>query len=128
MGLSPERGGRARARGDDGAALVEFSLVMVLLFTLLFGIISCGLILSFQQDLTRAAAEGARAGAVAFPADIAVDEADAALDEASSEFGGPNWDCTGCGTNERDGFDCLAMVEECPGLQGTGTMCVIVRL
>lgn len=56
-----------RGQGDGGAALVEFALVAVLLVVLLFGIITFGLILSFKQDVTRAAAEGARGGAVAFP-------------------------------------------------------------
>jgi Flp pilus assembly protein TadG len=59
---------RRRGAGDGGAALVEFAFVMSLLFLLIFGIITFGLILSFKQDVTRAAAEGARAGAVAFPA------------------------------------------------------------
>ena len=56
-----------RCRGDEGAALVEFALISILLLTLLFGIINFGLILSFRQDVTRAAAEGARGGAVAVP-------------------------------------------------------------
>lgn len=56
---------RRRGRGDDGAALVEFAFVSVLLLTLIFGIINFGLILNFDQDVTRAAAEGARGGAVA---------------------------------------------------------------
>jgi Flp pilus assembly protein TadG len=43
---------------------VEFSISVVLLLVLLFGIITFGLILSFKQGLTQAAAEGARAGAV----------------------------------------------------------------
>ncbi len=49
---------------ERGAALVEFSISIVLLLTLLFGIISYGYVLSFKQGLTQAAAEGARAGAV----------------------------------------------------------------
>jgi Flp pilus assembly protein TadG len=56
--------------GDRGAALIEFALVAVLLLTIVFGIISFGLILSFKQDMTRAAAEGARAGAVALPTTV----------------------------------------------------------
>lgn len=56
-----------RCRDDAGTALVEFAFVSVLLLTVVFGIINFGLILSFKQDLTRAAAEGARAGAVALP-------------------------------------------------------------
>ena len=68
MGWSKERVESARAQGDHGAALVEFALVSVLLLSIVFGIIHYGLILSFKQDVTRAAAEGARAGAVTFPA------------------------------------------------------------
>ena len=41
--------------------MLEFALVAILLFTLIFGIINFGLLLSFKQDMTRAAAEGARA-------------------------------------------------------------------
>jgi len=45
--------------------MVEFAFVGVLLVFLVFGIIIFGLLLSFKQDVTRAAAEGARGGAVA---------------------------------------------------------------
>ena len=76
-----------RCGGDDGAALLEFAIVSVLLFSLVFGIIAFGLLLSFKQDLTRAAAEGARAGAVAFPSSEAVDQAEAATEEAVQGFG-----------------------------------------
>lgn len=54
-----------RGRGEHGAALVEFAIASVVLLVLLFGIISYGYALSFKQGLTQAAAEGARAGAVA---------------------------------------------------------------
>jgi Flp pilus assembly protein TadG len=54
-----------RGRGERGAQLVELSLSVMLLCTLLFGIISYGYALSFKQSLTQAAAEGARAAAVA---------------------------------------------------------------
>ncbi|MDQ1515447.1 MAG: hypothetical protein QOE80_1277 [Actinomycetota bacterium] len=56
---------RRRRESERGAALVEFALCVALLLTLLFGIISYGYVLSFKQGLTQAAAEGARAGAVA---------------------------------------------------------------
>lgn len=62
--MSPARS-RAPHRRDDGAAMVEFAFVGVLLVFLVFGIIIFGLLLSFKQDVTRAAAEGARGGAVA---------------------------------------------------------------
>ena len=63
---------RLRRCTDDGASsMVEFAFIMVLLLTIVFGIINFGLILSFKQDVTRAAAEGARAAAVAFPGSTA---------------------------------------------------------
>jgi Flp pilus assembly protein TadG len=56
---------RRRTRDQRGTALVEFSIGIVVLLMLLFGIISYGYALSFKQGLTQAAAEGARAAAVA---------------------------------------------------------------
>ena len=53
-----------RARREDGAAAVEFALVVPFLLLLLFGIISYGYMLSFRQALSQSAAEGARAAAV----------------------------------------------------------------
>ncbi|MGQ0433977.1 MAG: TadE family protein [Microthrixaceae bacterium] len=82
----PRQPDPGRGRGDGGTALVEFALVMVLLFTLIFGIINLGLILSFKQDLTRAAAEGARAAAVAYPASSAVANASTATEQAVQSF------------------------------------------
>ena len=55
---------RAR-RGEHGAAAVEFALVVPFLLLILFGIISYGYMLSFRQSVSQAAAEGARAAAVA---------------------------------------------------------------
>ena len=97
-----------RGRGDDGAAVVELAFVMVLLFTLVFAIISFGLILSFKQDMTRAAAEGARAGAVALPLagqtpeEAALAAAQGATEEAVKGFGG-SFSTPGC---TRAGMDC----------------------
>jgi Flp pilus assembly protein TadG len=59
-----------RARGalkrpERGAAAVEFALVVPILLLLTFGIISFGFMLSFRQSVSQAAAEGARAAAVA---------------------------------------------------------------
>ena len=59
-------GGVRRAPGRErGAAAVEFALVVPLLLVLVFGIISYGYMLSFRQSISQAAAEGARAAAVA---------------------------------------------------------------
>jgi len=125
MGCSTERN-EPRARGDRGAALVEFAFVMVLLFTLLFGIISFGLILSFKQDMTRAASEGARAGAVAFPATSARTNALASLDDSISNFGGSSWSGHGCQTNPRTGMACDAVVAPC--INDPSVDCVTVTM
>ncbi len=93
-----------RGRGDAGTTLVEFAFVAVLLLTLVFGIINFGLILSFKQDLTRAAAEGARAAAVAYPASGAVAAADAATDQAVDDF---NKVC------DQDGLTCPINQHDC---------------
>ncbi len=55
--------GAARARGDRGAVLVEFALVLPLLVTLLLGMLSGGLAYNQKQQLTHATREGARYGA-----------------------------------------------------------------
>ena len=57
-------------RRQRGAAVLEMAIVALLLFALLFGIISYAYMMSFRQSLTQAAAEGARAGAVAPSADV----------------------------------------------------------
>ncbi len=49
---------------ERGAALVEFAVSAMLLFTLLFGIIEAGWALSNQLDLRHSAREGARVAAV----------------------------------------------------------------
>jgi Flp pilus assembly protein TadG len=75
-----------RHRGADrGTALVEFAFVGLLFVLLLTGIISFGLILSFKQNLTQAAAEGARAGATA-PRIEAVTRATTATNNAVDSF------------------------------------------
>lgn len=49
-----------RARGDDGAAAVEFALVLPLLLLLLCGIIDFGRAFNARITLTHAAREGVR--------------------------------------------------------------------
>lgn len=101
-----------RGRGDDGASLVEFALIAVLLLTLVFGIINFGLILSFDQDVTRAAAESARAGAVAPPGDEAAIEAIAygAAEEAVLEIS-DRFASDPCGGSQ--GMTCTVQVLPC---------------
>lgn len=52
---------RSRRRDERGASLVEFALIVTLLFTLLLGIVVFGILLGKRQVLTQATAEGARA-------------------------------------------------------------------
>lgn len=103
-----DRRARSTARrlgDDDGAAILEFTLIAVLLLTIVFGIINFGLILSFKQDMTRAAAEGARAAAVAYPASNAVTAGTTATEQAVQGF---NKSCTGGG-----GLTCLVRQHDC---------------
>jgi Flp pilus assembly protein TadG len=51
-------------RKQKGAALVEFAVILPLLFLLLFGIVEFSLLLYNQQVITNACREGARAGIV----------------------------------------------------------------
>jgi Flp pilus assembly protein TadG len=62
---------RRRARREDGSAVVDFVLVMVLLVPLVLGIAQVGLVLHVRNTLAAAASEGARASAPlgATPAD-----------------------------------------------------------
>lgn len=65
--MGQNHGSGRRASRQRGAALVEFAFVALLLFGLVFGIISYAYMMSFRQAITQAAAEGARAGALAVP-------------------------------------------------------------
>ena len=54
---------RQRARGERGAALVEFAIVLPVLAMLIFGGLSAALAYDHKLDVTHAAREGARYGA-----------------------------------------------------------------
>ena len=58
-----------KLKNNDGAGLVEFALIALLLFSVLFGIIETGFLLYNQQIITNAGREGARFGIVARPDD-----------------------------------------------------------
>ena len=53
-----------RHDSERGAALIEFAISAILLFTLLFGMVEAGWALSNQLDLRHAAREGARVAAI----------------------------------------------------------------
>ncbi|ANH38953.1 TadE-like protein [Nocardioides dokdonensis FR1436] len=100
-------GGDRRER-ERGAAAVEFALVVPLLLLLVFGIISYGYMLSFRQAISQAAAEGARAAAVA-PAAFTTGEkqtaANNAIKQALDSYG------VVCGTGA---MTCSVVVKACP--------------
>ncbi len=105
--MEPARNTRppvTRARGDRGAALVEFSLVMILLFALLFGIIAYSFVMSFRGSMAQSAAEGARAAATSLRVDVPVRTA-AATAQAVGAF---NQTCSASGplTCDFDIHDC----------------------
>jgi Flp pilus assembly protein TadG len=50
-------------RGDDGSAVVDFVLVMVVLVPLFLGVLQVALVLHVRNTLTAAAVEGARLAA-----------------------------------------------------------------
>jgi Flp pilus assembly protein TadG len=58
------RSAKNSLNSQKGATLVEFSLIALVLFTLLFAIIEFGMYLYNQQVITNASREGARAGIV----------------------------------------------------------------
>jgi Flp pilus assembly protein TadG len=96
---------------------VEFALVVPLLLLLVFGIISYGYLLSFRQALSQAAAEGARAAAVAVkPTPPAADTrpalALAAVDEALASYG----------------VACGSPALTCTATPGTTCSCITVTL
>ena len=57
--------GRSVIKNEDGAALVEFAVVLPLLVILLVGMMEFGLLLYNQHVITNASREGARYGIVA---------------------------------------------------------------
>lgn len=81
-----------RRRDEDGAAAVEFAIVLIPLMLILFGIISYAYMFSVRQALTQAAAEGARAAAVAPPGDSQA-RGTAAVEKALGGYG--DLDCGG---------------------------------
>jgi hypothetical protein len=103
-----------RADGERGAALVETAIVANLLFLLLFGIVTAGLLLGYRQNMVHAASEAARAGAIANN----VDAARAAAQHAVSGFD------KSCDTA---GLSCVIEQIPCPP-PSAGEQCIRVVL
>jgi Flp pilus assembly protein TadG len=86
--------------------MIEFALVVVLLITLLYGIITFGLILAAQATITQAAADAARSGIVSASTAIATAEAQAGTDMGWMNKGT-------CGTSGTT-ITCVASEIPCP--------------
>lgn len=123
---------RSSRRADErGAVAVEFALVLPILMVIVFGIISFGYMLSFRQALSQAAAEGARAAAVA-PSTVSDSErqsrAIAAVNDALSTHGVT---CSG-GNLVHDGTDAgtctVSTPQSCSSGGGAGVTCVKITL
>ena len=108
---------------------MEFALVVPLLLLILFGIISYGMMLSFRQTLSQAAAEGARAAAVTFVEEDKRGEAVLAVTGALESF---DVSCTEGGDLMRDGADVgscdISDPDDCTPAAGAGVECVTVTL
>ena len=100
-----------RCEGEAGTALVELALLLAPLCLLLFGIVVYGFLMSFRQNMTQAAGEGARAGAIAPPDSspdthvFAINQATDATSKALQSFG------EDCGNGRTT---CLVAVDFCP--------------
>jgi Flp pilus assembly protein TadG len=70
------------SKNQNGAAAVEFALIVGILFTILFGVVEFGRIYSELEVLTSAAREGARVAAVRGNAD----EIQAATEQAADPY------------------------------------------
>lgn len=116
----------ARDRRERGAAAVEFALIMPILLLLVFGIISYGYMLSFRQAISQAAAEGARAAAVAQRDADQVPDATAAMNDALDSYGVTCAD----GALTRDGDavgTCGVAIATCAG-EAASVQCVTVTI
>ena len=78
---------RRRLRGEQGAAAVEFALVMTLLIMLVFGIVEFGRAYNTKIELSGAAREGARRMAVSGDASCTGSGAKATAIKASPTLG-----------------------------------------
>ena len=102
---------KQRNEDESGAELVEFAFVVVLLITVLYGIITYGMILAAQSTLTQAAADAAQAGLVMGSSPAAVTTAQA---QAADDIGWMDRGTCGTSSTSNTVMKCLAVTEACP--------------
>ncbi len=118
---------KRRSEDETGAELVEFAFVIVLLITILYGIITYGMILAAQSTLTQAAADAARTGLVAGAANAVT----AAQEQAASDVSWMDKGTCGTTTTSTAVIQCLASKEQCPSdanQQNPLNQCLVVTL
>ncbi len=110
-----------RAKGEEGVALIEFSLVFALFVFILYALIAFGTALGLKQSITHAAAEGARAavGIVDDPGTAYDDREKAATDEVRDSL---NW----IGSDKYSDADVTAAVDPC--LSTPSANCITVTI
>ncbi|MFL6156445.1 MAG: TadE/TadG family type IV pilus assembly protein [Marmoricola sp.] len=115
----------SRKRDDRGAAVVETALcICFVVLPLVFGTIAYAYMLSFRQTVTQAAAEGARAGAVAPTGTTDANRTAAAMKAVSGAMAtGPGaLACNDAATY----LVCTAPVATCT--DGSGKSCITVTV
>jgi hypothetical protein len=111
-----------RAKGEEGVALIEFSLVFALFVFILYALIAFGTALALKQSVTHAATEGARAavGVVDNPSTTEDERAEQALIEVRDSL---NW----IGSDKYSDDDVKAEVVQC-GPESPGSSCMKVTI
>lgn len=125
MGLKLRRDRIKLRRRDDeeGAELIEFALVFLLLIALVYGIIFFGLLLSAKVTMTQAAADGARAGIV--QSTVSAQES-AAVARAASDVSWMGKGTCGATSSSTNPLTCIAT--EAPCVSNTSNQCLTVTV
>jgi Flp pilus assembly protein TadG len=114
-----------KKRDDRGAALVEFAIVAVLLFTLIFGILVFGLLLSKKQTVVQAANEGARS-AVPITYHVVDGTTPSYIVTPVTSQVSTSLATTGRSCSDALGTTCTVVVNQCSS--GSSTYCVYVTV
>ena len=78
---------RIKFRAEQGSVAVEFALISIVLFTIVFGIIEFGILMYDKHILTNASREGARAGIVMqTPPRVSDDEIETIVEKYAEKF------------------------------------------
>jgi Flp pilus assembly protein TadG len=113
---------KKRVRQERGAVFVEFVLVVPFFLMMIFLIISLGVMLSFRQTMSQAAAEGARAAAVAPSNSTFAERQEEAIDAIEEAFAGQVGGALTCGTK------LVCTIPTVPVTCGDANECISVKL